>query len=97
MESTKTYSLGMCPVCGVEILVLMQRTTCQLVFWCPACEVAWRQPPPADEINEAKALEEVAPGGVRLPHTSEVKHLAGVVEQPDDTWRAQLARVLADR
>lgn len=95
--SYRIFSVGECPVCpgfGV-VLVLATRQTSELVYFCPACGCAWRTPPQPLTFNESNSIDELAPGGVRLPLDAEIARLGGSVTQVDSgPWESDLVDIL---
>ena len=69
------YSIGDCPVCSDSgaMILLIDVGTKRSVFFCPLCGVAWSEPPPALQLDEISALENLAPNGVTLPTATEAR------------------------
>jgi len=67
------YSACDCPVCfdSGAVLLLRASSSGRMIFFCPLCGVAWREPPLDRRIDEILSLEDLAPNGVTLPTASE--------------------------
>jgi hypothetical protein len=89
-------SVGPCPVCGAfaPVLVVVRIADERLVYFCPGCETAWREPPIFPVLNAVDSLETLAPTGVRLPTQREVGELTNVVVVDCEPWKEDLDRIL---
>ena len=87
------FSVGECPVCPGfgPVLALALEGRADLVFFCPACEGAWVTPP-GKNLDEVNRLEELAPGGVRLPTDAEVSHLRTATRVDAAPWGSRADR-----
>jgi len=67
------FSVGDCPVCADSGVVLLLKVVGseRIVFFCPLCGVAWRAPPAERRLEQVETLQDLAPGGVTLPTSSE--------------------------
>lgn len=74
VATRRIYSVGDCPVCADSGAVLLLNAVGidRIVFFCPVCGVAWREPPAERRLDEVLTLQDVAPNGVALPTSSEV-------------------------
>jgi len=90
------FAAGLCPICGVEPLALIDRAKGSIVFWCPGCGLVWNSPPSGNEVNSFDGLEQTSPLGVTLPDRGEVAGIQGVFELPAGAWEEELA-VLVQR
>jgi hypothetical protein len=72
-EGHKLYSAGECPVCADSgaVLLLREADSETIVFFCPLCGVAWKEPPLDRRVDEVASLETIAPNGVTLPSEAE--------------------------
>ena len=95
-NKTVLVSVGPCPVCGAfaPVLVLVKVADQRLVYFCPGCETAWREPPIFPVLNAVDSLETLAPSGVRLPVQSETGELTNAVDVDYESWREDLDRIL---
>lgn len=81
------YSVGDCPVCpGSSKAVIFLRTDGSPVFFCPLCEVAWRNLPIEMAGKDILSLSDVAPNGIRLPNGRELVELKIAFEVVTDAW-----------
>lgn len=89
-------SVGSCPVCGAfgPVLVLVRVTDDRLVYFCPGCETAWREPPTFPVLESVDTLEAIAPMGVRLPTQPETTKLRNVTVVDYEPWKEELDRIL---
>lgn len=93
------YAVGGCPACpgASEVYVLMALDSSGAVYYCPACETAWREKPDPEYLDEVRSLEEVAPrAGVR--HATErdlaaLELLSIAKEVPFRLWGDALRRI----
>jgi hypothetical protein len=96
-EPVKLFSVGDCPICpgSGDVLLLSSLSPPQsIIFYCPLCGVAWKTPPRGGRVDEISALEDVAPGIVKLPTSAEVLQAgtalkatgAVLLEVPLDPW-----------
>ena len=79
------YSGGPCPVCrgDGEMIILLSLASNQAVFYCPSCELALDElPNPPDHCDKIQSLDEVAPGGFRLPSKAEAERLVATGIEP---------------
>ena len=85
----------MCSVCGDSLACLAARKSGRLVFFCPLCGVAYREPPPLWELEEILRLDELAPAGVALASRAELE-VAGFadIEELGGTWMGWIEEVL---
>jgi hypothetical protein len=88
-SGTVLVSVGPCPVCGAfaPVVVLVRVADQRLVYFCPGCETAWREPPIFPVLNTVDSLETLAPTGVRLPIQSETEELTNVAVVDHESWR----------
>lgn len=77
----------MCPVDGDSLACLKSRATGKIVFFCPICGLAFKEPPVAWELNDNCRLDEFAPTGVVLPSRGELE-TAGATDlrEMDGAW-----------
>lgn len=76
------YSAGECPICidSGALLVLKAVGAGGLILFCPVCGVAWRSPPPPNRVDEILTADLLAPEGVELPTSVDVRELPYEVE-----------------
>lgn len=69
----RIFSAGDCPVCADSGVVLLLKVVGseRMVLFCPLCGVAWRAPPAERRLEQVETLQDLAPGGVTLPTSSE--------------------------
>lgn len=74
----------MCPGFG-EVVVLINKKTRNLVYYCPACCTAWESIPEPDRIDQVLTLKEIAPDGVDVADENDIKRykLERVAEKTD--------------
>lgn len=87
------YSVGDCPVCADSGAVLLLKAvgSDRMVFLCPLCGVAWREPPVDRRLDEVETLQDLAPNGVALPTVSEATATGlALTEVAFDDWSALL-------
>ncbi len=92
------FSVGTCPVDPGfgQVVVLARRDQRTLVYFCPACGTAWRDPP-GDEVNDVNELAELAPAGVELPSMQDLRN-SGMADRVDEVsysdWEGDLDEIL---
>jgi hypothetical protein len=92
------YGVGTCPVDVDALACLVSRKSGELVFFCPLCGLAFREPPPPTELNCVLRLDELAPTGV-VPASREQVEAAGLVDavELDETFVGWVEEVLWTR
>ncbi len=100
-RDNEIYSAGECPVCpGFGALLFVKDAFGGRVFvFCPACGVAWREVPPAFELNEVLTPADLAPTGLQIATRREID-AAGMSPQvsqsfPMVEWESVIAEFLA--
>jgi hypothetical protein len=90
----RIYSVGDCPVCADSGAVLLLKVVGseRMVFFCPVCGVAWREPPADRRLDEIRTLQDLAPNGVELPTGPEAMGTGLALTEVDfEDWFSLLA------
>lgn len=90
MDSQRLFTAGNCPVCADSgtLLCVWSIVTTRVILFCPLCEVAWQDVPKDGRIDTVHALDDLAPGGIRLATETEVRSfgLDRVLEVGEKPW-----------
>jgi hypothetical protein len=81
----RIFSAGDCPTCRGfgAVVVLAERKTAELPFYCPACRTAWGSLACGRALDNVRLLPELAPAGVKLPTSNELQDLGEVFREVD--------------